>query len=209
MIPMSNWSFFVGACFILAITPGPNLIYLLSRSICQGRKAGFLSLLGMIGAFLLHMLCATIGLSAIFLATPFLYEGMKWLGALYLFWLAIQSLRPGATSPFQPGELPSAPTRKLFLMGFLTSLFNPKLAFFYLALFPQFVEPANGSIFLQSIQLGLTQILVSCAINCMAIFSASALASWFMHRPLWLKIQRYVMGLVLGGLGVRLALQRP
>lgn len=203
---LANWLLFAGACFVLAITPGPNIIYLLSRTICQGRGAGLVSLTGIVVAFLLHMLLATLGLSAIFLAAPFAYEALKWAGALYLLYLAWQSLRPGARSMLEPRVLSVASGQRLFVMGFLTSLLNPKIAFFYLALFPQFVDPLQGSIFLQSVTLGVTQILISSAINISVIVSAAALASWFTHRPAWLRLQRYVMGAVLGGLGVRLAL---
>lgn len=208
MIPLENWLLFVSAALLLVLTPGPNMIYLISRSICQGRLAGVWSLVGILVGFTFHILTATLGLSAIFLAAPLAYGLLKWAGALYLLWLAWQTIKPGAQSPFEPRQLSSQSPRKLIFMGFLTSLLNPKLAFFYISFFPQFIAPEHGSVFAQSIQLGLTQIFVSGVVNLIITLSASILASWFARNTFWLAIQRYVMGLVLGALGLRLALIR-
>lgn len=192
----------------MVLTPGPNMIYLVSRSICQGRSAGVISLFGVIAGFIVHMLAAAVGLTAVFLAVPLAYEVLKWVGAVYLLWLAWQAVRPGARSPFEPRELPPDSSRKLFAMGFLTNLFNPKVAMFYLAIFPQFIVPERDSIFVQSIILGATQISVSFTINLLIALSAASIASWFAHNSVWLAIQRYVMGFVLAALAVRLALEQ-
>ena len=207
MIPMNDLLLFAGAALLMVLTPGPNMIYLISRSTCQGKSAGVISLFGVIGGFVVHMLAAAVGLSAIFLALPLAYEALKWLGAGYLLWLAWQAVKPGARSPFEPRELPSDSPRKLFAMGFLTNLLNPKVAVFYLAIFPQFIVPGRGSVFLQSVALGVTQIFVSFTVNLVIALSAAGIASWFARNPIWLAIQRYVMGFVLTALAVRLALE--
>ena len=207
MIPTSEWLLFAGAALLMVLTPGPNMIYVLSRSVCQGRRAGFVSLLGVVAGFLVHVLAAAIGLTAVFMAVPLAYELLKWAGAAYLLWLAWQSLRPGASSPFEPKTLPPDSPRKLFAMGFITNLLNPKIAVFYLSVFPQFVTPERGSVFLQSITLGLTQVVVSFSINSLIVLLGAALAAWFAQHRLWLVVQRYVMGFVLGALAVRLALE--
>ena len=207
MIPISELFLFAGAALLMVLTPGPNMIYLVSRAICQGRKAGFISLLGVAAGFLVHMFAAAVGLTAVFLAVPLAYEILKWLGAVYLLWMAWQSIRPGARSPFEVRELQADSTSKLLMMGFLTSALNPKIAVFYLSVFPQFVSPMQGSVFLQSITLGTTQISVSFSVNLMIILFAARIASWFNRNPFWLSIQRYVMGFVLGALAVRLALE--
>ena len=207
-MPAHDLLMFAAACLVMVLTPGPNMIYLISRSICQGRKAGVTSLLGVVAGFFVHMLAAAIGLTAVFLAVPLAYEALKWAGALYLLWMAWQAVRPGARSPFEARELlPDAPSR-LVLMGFLTSVLNPKVAMFYLSIFPQFISPAHGSLFIQSILLGLTQISVSFTVNFLIALFASAIAVWFVRNPLWLAVQRYVMGGVLAALAVRLMLEQ-
>ncbi|MCW5606058.1 MAG: LysE family translocator [Burkholderiales bacterium] len=208
MIPLSDLLLFAGAALLMVLTPGPNMIYLISRSICQGRGAGVISLFGVIAGFFVHMLAAVVGLSALFLAVPFAYEALKWAGAMYLLWLAWQAVRPGARSPFEPQALPHDSPRRLFAMGFLTNLLNPKVAVFYMSLFPQFIVPERGSVFLQGITLGVTQISVSFTVNLLIALSAAGIASWFARNPLWLAVQRYVMGFVLAALAVRLACEQ-
>ncbi|MNI81347.1 homoserine/homoserine lactone efflux protein [compost metagenome] len=118
--------------------------------------------------------------------------------------MAWQAVKPGARSPFEARQLPPDSSRKLMLMGFLTSALNPKIAVFYLSVFPQFINPENGSIFFQSIALGLTQISVSFTVNLLIALFAAGIASWFVNNPTWLAVQRYFMGFVLAGLAVRL-----
>ena len=208
MVPPADWLLFVGAAVLITLSPGPNMIYLLSRSLCQGRQAGVISLFGVIAGFLVHMFAAAVGLTALFMAVPLAYELLKWAGAAYLLYLAWQALRPGARSPFEARALPQDSPVRLFVMGFLTNLLNPKIAVFYLSIFPQFVSPAHGSVFTQSIVLGLTQIAISFSFNHSIVLSAATLAGWFERHPRWLAVQRYVMGFVLAGLAVRLAAEQ-
>ncbi|HSV48575.1 MAG TPA: LysE family translocator [Ramlibacter sp.] len=199
---------FVGAAFLMAVTPGPNMVYLISRSICQGRAAGVMSWFGVVLGFTVHMLCASIGLTALFMAVPLGYEILKFAGALYLIWLAWQAIRPGARSPFEPKALPPEPPRKLFMMGLLTSILNPKVAIFYLSVLPQFISPESGSVLAQSLLLGVTQVCIGSSVNLMVTLSAAAIAAWFARNRLWLAAQRYIMGLVLGILAAKLLAQQ-
>ncbi|UCR83001.1 LysE family translocator [Pseudomonas chlororaphis] len=208
MIPLHDMLIFIAAALLMVLTPGPNMIYLISRSICQGRRAGVTSLVGVVAGFFVHLFAAAIGLTAVFMAVPVAYEVLKWVGALYLMWLAWQALKPGARSPFEAQQLPPDSSRKLILMGFLTSALNPKIAVFYLSVFPQFISLEHGSVFIQSIILGLTQISVSFSVNLLIALFASGIAAWFVHNPLWLATQRYFMGFVLAGLAVRLLLEQ-
>ena len=208
MICAHDLLIFAAACLLMVLTPGPNMIYLISRSICQGRKAGVTSLVGVVSGFFVHMFAAAAGLTAVFLAVPMAYEALKWAGALYLLWMAWQALKPGARSPFEAQELAPDSSPKLVLMGFMTSVLNPKVAVFYLSVFPQFISPEHGSMFTQSILLGLTQISVSFTVNLLIALFASGIAVWFVRNPLWLAVQRYVMGFVLAGLAVRLMLEQ-
>ena len=130
----------------MVLTPGPNMVYLISRSICQGRTAGLISLGGVALGFVFYMLCAAFGITALVMAVPYAYDAIRFAGALYLLWLAWQAIRPGGRSPFEVKNLPIDGPRKLFTMGFVTNLLNPKIAVMYLSLLPQFITPANGSI---------------------------------------------------------------
>jgi threonine/homoserine/homoserine lactone efflux protein len=193
--------------FGLVLTPGPNMIYLISRSICQGRMAGLISLGGVALGFVFYMLCAAFGITALVMAVPFAYDALRFGGAFYLLYLAWQAVRPGGRSPFQVRSLPKDSPRKLFAMGFLTNLFSPKIAMAYLSLLPQFVDPANGSVLMQSLVLGSAQIAISLSVNAMIAMTAGTIASFLLVRPTWLVVQRWLMGTVLAGLAVRLALE--
>lgn len=191
-------------CLGMVLTPGPNMIYLVSRSICQGPMAGLVSLGGVALGFVVYMLLTALGITVLLLAVPFAYELLKLCGALYLGWLAWQALRPGGRSPFQVRDLPVDSPRKLFVMGLVTSLLNPKVAILYMSLLPQFVDPARGSVFLQSLTLGLTQIVISVTVNGLIALSAGAIAIFLAGRPVWLVVQRWLMGTVLAALAVRM-----
>jgi threonine/homoserine/homoserine lactone efflux protein len=206
MIPAGELALFALAALVMVLTPGPNMIYLLSRSLAQGRAAGVISLFGVAAGFLVHMFAAAAGLTALFMTVPLAYDVLRWLGAAYLGWLAWQALKPGARSPFETRALPADSNARLFAMGFLTNALNPKIAVFYLSVFPQFVRPEHGSVLGQSLTLGFVQIAVSFAVNLAIVLSAAQLSAWFAENPLWLGVQRWIMGCVLGGLAVRLAL---
>lgn len=204
----SAFILFIGAAFLMALTPGPNMVYLISRALCQGRRAGVMSWLGVVLGFTVHMCCASIGLTALFMAVPLGYEALKLAGACYLSWLAWQAVRPGARSPFEARDLPPESPSKLFTMGLLTSVLNPKVAIFYLSVLPQFVSPEAGSVLVQSLVLGATQVCIGSSVNLIVTLSAAGIASWFARNRLWLAVQRYVMGIVLGALAVRLLSQQ-
>lgn len=195
---------FAAAALLMAVTPGPNMVYLLSRAICQGRTAGVMSWCGVVLGFTVHMVCAAVGLTALFLAVPLGYELLKLAGALYLLWMAWQAVRPGAGSPFEPRPLAAQPPRKLFAMGLLTSILNPKVALFYLSVLPQFVAPEAGSVLAQSLVLGITQVGIGSAVNLLVVLTAARVSVWFARHRLWLAVQRHVMGLVLGVLAMKL-----
>jgi threonine/homoserine/homoserine lactone efflux protein len=208
MISTEQLLIFCGAAVLMAVTPGPNMIYLISRSICQGRKAGLMSWFGVVLGFTVHMICACIGLTALFMAVPLGYDILKFAGAIYLLWLAWQAVRPGARSPFEAKNLPDESPRKLFVMGLLTSILNPKVAIFYLSVLPQFISPELGSVLGQSLLLGVTQVCIGSSVNLLVTVFAAAMAGWFAKNRIWLAVQRYVMGLVLGYLALKLLSQQ-
>lgn len=196
---------FAAVALGMALTPGPNMVYLISRSICQGRMAGLISLGGVALGFVFYMLCAAFGITALLLAVPFAYDALRFGGALYLLWLAWQALRPGGHSPFQVRDLPADSPRKLFAMGFVTNLLNPKIAVLYLSLLPQFIDPLHGSVLEQSLALGAVQIALSISVNGVVAMTAGSIAAFLAGRPAWLALQRWLMGTVLIGLAARMA----
>ncbi len=205
MPDLSHFIAFAAIAFGMVLTPGPNMVYLISRSICQGRAAGLISLGGVALGFVVYMLCAAFGITALLLTVPYAYDAVRITGALYLLWLAWQAVRPGGRSPFQVRDLPKDRPSKLFFMGFLTNLLNPKIAVMYLSLLPQFIDPARGSVLRQALVLGTMQIVVSVTVNAMISVSAGSIALFLAQRPSFAVIQRWVMGTVLAALAVRMA----
>ncbi len=195
---------FALAVMLLALTPGPVWVYLLSRTLTQGRRAGYFSLLGVAAGVVVHVLLAALGITVVLLAIPFAFDAIKLAGAAYLLWLAINTLRGGGIS-FTPQPLDPVPDRVLFRQAMVAALLNPKVAVFYLSLFPQFVEPAAGPVFAQSLLLGIVHLVVSTLIDGLLVTVAGALAVWFASRPLWLRMQRWLLGTAFGALAVWLA----
>ncbi|MFC4954513.1 LysE family translocator [Acinetobacter puyangensis] len=205
MMNIENILGFSFVALMMVLTPGPNMIYLISRSICQGKKAGFISLIGVGLGFLFYMLLAALGITAILFNTPHVYDLIRILGAMYLLWLAWGAVKPSGNSPFEVKNLPHDSNLKLFSMGFLTNLLNPKIAIMYLSLLPQFID-TTGSIFYQSIILGSLQILISVMINALIVFFAGTISIFLAKNQFFSKIQRYLMGTVLFLLAVKIIL---
>lgn len=207
VIPMPEYANLLAFALIslgMVLTPGPNMVYLISRSICQGRTAGLISLAGVVLGFIFYMMSAALGITAIVMAVPYAYDALRIGGALYLLYLAWQAVKPGGRSPFEVKDLPTDSPKKLFLMGFLTNLLNPKIAVMYLSLLPQFIDPAHGSVLSQSLVLGFTQIATSVTVNAVIVFLAGSIAVFLSSRPTWFKVQRWLMGTVLAALAVRM-----
>jgi len=194
-------------CLGLALTPGPNMIYLTSRSISQGPAAGLTSLAGTAIGFVFYSLCAAFGVTALLFTVPVAYDVLRLGGALYLAWLAWQALRPGGRSPFAVRELPRDSARRLVAMGFMTNLLNPKAALLYLSLLPQFIDTAAGHVLAQSLLLCAIQITISLLVNGTVVLVAGSIAGFLATRPGWMTAQRWLMGTVLGGLAVHMAAQ--
>jgi threonine/homoserine/homoserine lactone efflux protein len=207
MIALPTLAAFALVVFGMALTPGPNMAYLVSRSISQGHPAGLISLTGTAVGFMIYLALAAFGLTVILMAVPFAYDALRFGGAAYLLWLAWNAVRPGGASPFQVSALPVSSPRRLFAMGLMTNLLNPKIALLYLSLLPQFVDPERGHVVAQSFILGGVQIIISLAVNATMIFAAGSIAKFLAERPFWARLQRWIMGGMLGGLAVRMAVE--
>ncbi|GLS17555.1 lysine transporter LysE [Labrys miyagiensis] len=205
MLSLATILTFTAVAVGMVLTPGPNMAYLVSRSICQGRLAGLISLGGVVTGFLVYMLLTAFGITALLLAVPVAYDVLRLAGAAYLAWMAWQALKPGGRSPFEVRELKPDSPRRLFGMGLFTSLLNPKIAALYLSLLPQFVDH-GGNVLGQTLQLGLIQIATSAFFNALFVVMAGTISAFLAGRPLWTTVQRWLMGTVLMGLAARMAL---
>ncbi|GAA4490162.1 LysE family translocator [Gluconacetobacter tumulicola] len=203
ILPVTHLAAFALVALGMALTPGPNMIYLISRSICQGPRAGLVSLGGVALGFVFYMLCAAFGITALVMAVPYAYDALRLGGAVYLLYLAWQAIRPGGRSPFQVRKLAADGNRRLFLMGFMTNLLNPKIAVMYLSLLPQFAVPGT-SMLAQILILGTMQIVISVLVNAVIALSAGNMAKFLESNPRFAMAQRWVMATVLGGLAARM-----
>ncbi|SIT18375.1 Threonine/homoserine/homoserine lactone efflux protein [Insolitispirillum peregrinum] len=205
MVPLASLSAFAALALGMVLTPGPNMIYLLTRSLCQGRAAGVVSLLGVATGFVVYMLAASFGVSALLLAVPHAYRAVQLAGAAYLLYLAWGALKPGGRNVLAVRQDVQAETPlRLFITGLLTNLLNPKIAVLYVSLLPQFIDPARGSVLQQSLLLGTVQILISVSVNLSLVLSAGPLSRGLSGRPVWLVCQRWLMGIALIVLSVRM-----
>lgn len=205
MLTVQAMVLFALATLVMVVTPGPNMMYCVSRTLCQGRTAGLVSLAGVQLGLVVHICAAGAGLTALLLAVPMAFNAIKLVGAAYLLWLAWQAVKPGGSSMFQTRAMPVDTPAMLFRMGLVTNLLNPKVAMFYLSIFPQFLHPEQGAVWLQSLQLGVVQIAVSASVNSLIIFGAAGITRFFERSPGWVMAQRYVMGSVLASLALRIA----
>ena len=205
MIPIEDLTLFAIAALIMVCSPGPNMIYLISRSLSQGKQAGIVSLFGIMCGFLFHILMVSFGLTAVFFTIPYAFVVVKFMGVAYLLYLAYKSVTSESKLFNADQSLKQDNWWKLFNIGLLTNVLNPKMAIFYLSFFPQFMKPEYGSLFGQGVQLGLIQMIISFSINFLIVISAAKMASWFAQKPLWMKIQKWFMASVLTGLAIKMA----
>ncbi|GAB3210632.1 LysE family translocator [Marinactinospora endophytica] len=206
---MAEQSAVVGVVSIalgMVLSPGPNMMHLVSRSVGQGRRAGLVSLAGVAVGFLVYLVGANLGLAVLFTALPELLTAIKVAGALYLLWLAWTTIRPGSVSVFAVRDVPADPPRRLFTMGLMTNLLNPKIAILYISIIPQFINLESGGILVQGLVLGGLQILVAVSVNLAIVVAAGAIAGLVTGRPTWLLVQRVAMGALLGVLAISLVL---
>jgi threonine/homoserine/homoserine lactone efflux protein len=205
VIAVDTWLLFCAACVALAATPGPNMLLLVSRTIVQGRAAGFVSLAGTSTGFAFHALAAALGLSALLAAVPLAYDVIRIAGAVYLAWLAVTTWRSAATRvQVQAAAIPVA---TMYRQGLVTSVLNPKLAVFQLALFPQFIDPSRGHLLAQSLILAATQLVIVIAGDSLCVALASRARRWFASRPRFDRWSKRALAGVFAGLAARLAIE--
>ena len=199
------WLFVVSG-LLLNITPGPDSLFIMARSASQGWRAGVVACWGVGAGVFVHVGAAALGLSALLAAVPLAYDVVRWVGAVYLAWLAIVTWRSG-----DPGaenvQAPHAAPAQMFRQGLLTSVLNPKVAVFQLALFPQFVDPARGSVLAQSLVLAVTQLIIVFLGDLVCVFAATGVRRAFAGKPGWARWSKRALAGVFAGLAARLAIQ--
>ena len=199
---------FTTAAIAITLCPGPSMVYVMSRSVAQGRTAGCFSALGLSTGLLLHTLAACMGLSVIFIYSPLIYTIVKVLGALYLLFLGLQMLlsRNHALDP-ENGAAKTARYR-IYGQGIVTEILNPKTALFYLSFLPQFVDPSQGHPGFQMFVFGCILLLTALSMDLFIAMTGGAMSGWFRRNPIVNKGQQWLAGTVLIGLGIRLAISQ-
>ena len=196
---------FVAAALVILLIPGPGVLYIVARSVSQGRRAGLISVLGLSAGALVHVAAATAGLSAILLTSATAFGIVKTLGAGYLVYLGIRTLAVGHSPPST--EAPARrSTYRLFSDGVLVSVFNPKIAVFFLAFLPQFADPGRGPVPQQILLLGLLCVALALITDGAYALLAGSLRHWLSGRVMQGPLPRYVSGSLYLGLGVSTAL---
>ncbi len=204
MLNFAQLPLFVLASVVLLLTPGPAVLYIVARSVDQGRLAGLVSVLSIEVGNLVHVVLAAVGLSALLLSSPLAFSVVKYLGAAYLLYLGVRKLLSPAAH-LSPAHVERQSLRRIFQQGVVVATFNPKTALFFLAFLPQFVDRAKSPPGLQMLLLGGLFVLLAVVSDSLYALLASTAGDWLKHHPLW-RLERYIVGSVYLGLGLTAAL---
>lgn len=205
MPDMAHLGLFLAASVVLLLTPGPAVLFIVARSIAQGRTAGLVSVLGIHLGTIVHITAAAIGLSALLMSSALAFSAVKYLGAGYLIWMGLRTLLARQTQ-FEAATPPAEPLARVFRDGFVVNLFNPKTAIFFLAFLPQFVDPARGALHWQILGLGLTFMGLGMITDGMFALAAGAAGEFLRRNLRFLQFQRWFAGTSFIGLGLTAAL---
>ena len=205
---ITNFAIFFAASWVLIVTPGPDMIYVITRGMAQGRKAGMISAIGVTLGILVHTLFAAFGLAVILKTSAMAFLMVKYAGGAYLIWIGIKSIKssgdPSVYSLNSPA--PAMTAKKVFIQGMFTNVLNPKVALFFLAFLPQFVDPAGMNASLQMAGLGIVFALFGLIFLVGLGYFSGHLGSWLSTRKKLAERIQWVTGSILIGLGIRLAL---
>ena len=205
MIDVGHLGLFAGAALVLAVTPGPAVLYIVTRSLSQGRAAGVVSCLGVALGGVFHVLAAALGLSAVLATSALAFGLVKYAGAAYLIWLGVRKLTSPAAS-FAPHADTNVSLAAAFREGVVVNVLNPKTALFFLAFLPQFVSPERGNVPLQCALLGGLFLLIALCTDTTWSLAASGARSWLTGHPRFVSAERYVTGGAYLTLGVAAAI---
>ena len=197
---------FAVAATLLLLAPGPAVLYIVARSVEQGRIAGLASVFGITTGTLVHVLASTLGLSALLASSALAFALVKYAGAGYLTYMGVRRILKRTATPTSPLKLPRRSLARLYRDGFIVNLLNPKTALFFLAFLPQFVDPARGAVPFQIAFLGLLFTLMGLTSDGLYALVAGTAGRWVRRQSRYLDWERYVTGSVFIGLGVTAAL---
>ena len=207
MINLTTLFFYTIGAAVIIIAPGPDFIYVTTRGIAQGRKAGVLSAIGISIGLLIHTALAALGLSAVLAASKIAFQAIKYIGAVYLLYLGIKALIAKDSLLKQDGHT-ALHERAVLQQGIITNVFNPKAILTFMAFIPQFIQPTEGNSSLQVFLLGGIIALLAILWFGIVGYFAGTLGTWLSKHAVFQKIIRWVTGTILIGLGTRLALSK-
>ena len=196
---------FIGASAVISVTPGPDTTYVFARGLAQGRAAGLVSVAGIATGLVVHTTLVALGLAVVVAGSPFLFDVLRYAGAVYLLWMGLRMIAAG-----NRGEARKAPRpltwRAIYVQGLLVNLLNPKILLFFLAFLPQFADPARGPLALQIV--ALAAILIGCGlvVLCSIALASGTMRTVLARHPLWQRVQGTATGLIMIGLAAHLAL---
>jgi threonine/homoserine/homoserine lactone efflux protein len=197
---------FAVAAYVFAVLPGPAVIYIVTRSLNRGRGAGVVSVLGIATGNVIHVIAATLGLSALLMSSAVAFTVVKYAGASYLIFLGLRTLLKRAEDDGHRDAMEMNPLSRLYSQGVLVATLNPKTALFFLAFLPQFIDPSRGPVSLQMALLGLLLVVITALSDgCYALLSGTA-GKWIRGNPRFALRRRVLSGTVYIGLGVSAAL---
>jgi threonine/homoserine/homoserine lactone efflux protein len=202
---ITNLGLFVSAALVLLLIPGPAVLYLVGRSIEQGRRAGLVSILGIHTATLVHVTAAALGLSAVLVSSAVAFDVVKYAGAAYLIWLGLKKIFGRIQAVDVNATLQTHGNARVFRDGFVVNLLNPKTALFFLAFLPQFVEVSRGHVAMQIAVLGVLYTLLGVMTDSCYALAAGTAGNWLKGSRGYLKFERYVSGVLFIGLGLTAA----
>ena len=205
MPDLATFGLFALAALALLLIPGPSVLYIVTRSLQQGRRAGLVSALGVQAGGLVHVLAATLGLSALLLSSALLFGIVKYLGAAYLVYLGVRTLL-ARTPPLNLVSFTPQPLRQVFWQGALVNALNPKTALFFLAFLPQFVRPGHGAAALQTLTLGVSFLLLAILSDGLYALMAGSLRPYLSGNRIFARRQKYATGSIYIALGAGAAL---
>lgn len=204
MLPMHSFSLFLAAALVLAVTPGPGIFYVLTRTLAGGRRDGILSAAGTLLGGMFHVFAAALGVSAILAASALAFSVVKYAGAVYLVYLGIRMIRSRDLKPSLADASMLKPAGT-FRQGIATEVLNPKTALFFLSFIPQFIHPERGHVFAQFVTLGIISVSLNTSADIGVAFLAGALGGRLRRSTRLIRRQRMISGLAMIGLGVYVA----